>query len=264
MARTLDISTRLRVLRNAPGRLWRIFRDQLSGKARWKQALIIVLWSTGAFLSTSILATLIYGVFPVPITPLMVIRNVEQWMDGKKAVFEKDWVSMDEISIHLAPAVMCAEDQRFMDHWGFDLEAIQKAIEHNKRSKRTRGASTISQQTAKNVFLWPHRSWIRKGLELYFTGLIELVWTKRRIMTVYLNVVEFGPGIYGAEAAAQQYFRKPASKLTKSEAATLAAVLPNPRKYSVSRPGPYVHRRKEWVLRQMRMHGSGIYLDKAK
>ncbi|MCF8238087.1 MAG: monofunctional biosynthetic peptidoglycan transglycosylase [Saprospiraceae bacterium] len=249
---------------HAPGQLWQTFRGQLAGKTKWKQALIITLWSAGAFLSTSILATLFYGVFPVPITPLMVIRNVEQWMDGKKAIFEKDWVSMDDISIHLAPAVMCAEDQHFMDHWGFDLEAIQKAIEHNKRSKRTRGASTISQQTAKNVFLWPQRSWLRKGLEIYFTGLIELIWTKRRIMTVYLNVIEFGPGIYGAEAAAQHYFHKPASKLTKTESAMLAAVLPNPRKYSVSRPGPYVHRRKEWILRQMRMHGSEIYLDKAR
>ncbi len=264
MAIKADISGWFHAIITAPRKLWRVFLGQLEGQSRWKQGLIIALWSIGAFLSTSILATLIYGVFPVPITPLMVIRNVEQWTDGKKAVFEKDWVSMDEISIHLAPAVMCAEDQRFKEHWGFDLEAIQKAIEHNKRSKRTRGASTISQQTAKNVFLWPQRSWIRKGLELYFTGLIELVWTKRRILTVYLNVVEFGPGIYGAEAAAQVYFRKPASKLTKSECATLAAVLPNPRKYSVSRPGPYVKRRKEWVLRQMRMHGTEIYLDKAK
>lgn len=245
-----------------PKWLWAVFRAQLSGRPRWKQVLIICLWSTGAFVSTSVLATLIYGVLPVPLTPLMVIRSVEQWVDGKKAVMKKDWVSMDDISTHLAPAVMCAEDQLFKEHWGFDLEAIEKAIKHNKRSKRVRGASTISQQTAKNVFLWPHRSWIRKGLEIYFTGLIELVWTKRRIMTVYLNVVEFGPGIYGAEAAAQHFYRKPASKLTKYEAATLAAVLPNPRKYSVARPGKYVKRRKEWILRQMRMHGSGIYMDK--
>lgn len=247
-----------------PKWLWGVFRVQLAGRPRWKQFIIIGIWSVGAFFSTSILATLIYGVLPVPMTPLMVIRSVEQWADGKKAVMKKDWVSMDEISIHLAPAVMCAEDQLFKEHWGFDLEAIEKAIKHNKRSKRTRGASTISQQTAKNVFLWPHRSWLRKGLELYFTGLIELVWTKRRIMTVYLNVVEFGEGIYGAEAAAQHFYRKPASKLTKYEAATLAAVLPNPRKYSVARPGQYVKRRKNWILRQMRMHGSEIYMDKAK
>ncbi|MBK7344904.1 MAG: monofunctional biosynthetic peptidoglycan transglycosylase [Saprospiraceae bacterium] len=251
------------LVKSFPGRIWRIFRAQLKGRSRWKQLLIIGLWMVGSFITTSLLATLVYGVLPVPLTPLMVIRSVEQWADGEKAVLKKDWVSMDEISIHLAPSVMCAEDQNFKDHWGFDLEAIQKALEHNKRSRRTRGASTISQQTAKNVFLWPHRSWLRKGLEIYFTGLIELVWTKRRIMTVYLNVVEFGPGIYGAEAAARHFFRKPADKLTRSEAATLAAVLPNPRKYSASRPGRYVTRRRDWVLRQMRMHGSGIYLDKA-
>ena len=249
-------------IRQLPGGLWHAFRHQLRDKPRWKQALIILVWSGGAFLVSSILSTLAFAVLPVPITPLMVIRSVEQWSDGEKAVLKKDWVPLDEISRHLAPAVICAEDQNFLLHWGFDFGAIQKAIEHNKRSKRTRGASTISQQTAKNLFLWPGRSWIRKGLELYFTGLIELFWTKRRIMTVYLNIVEFGPGIYGAEAAAQHYFRKPANKITKEQCALLASVLPNPRKYSVSRPGPYVRRRQAWVLRQMRMHGPGIYMDR--
>ena len=255
------IRTILARTRQLPGRLWRLFRRQLHNKSRWKQALIILLWSIYTFLGASILSTLLFAVLPVPITPLMVIRSAEQWSHGDKAVLKKEWVSFDEISKHLAPAVICAEDQNFLKHWGFDFGAIQKAIKHNKRSKRTRGASTISQQTAKNLFLWPQRSWIRKGLELYFTGLIELFWSKRRIMTVYLNIVEFGPGIYGAEAAAQHYFRKPAGKLSKEQCALLASVLPNPRKYSVSRPGSYMRRRQEWVLRQMRMHGPAIYMD---
>jgi monofunctional biosynthetic peptidoglycan transglycosylase len=149
---------------------------------------------------------------------------------------------------------MASEDQKFYEHNGFDWEAIKKAYEYNAKKKRKRpikGASTISQQTAKNVFLWPGRSWVRKGFEVYFTFLIELFWSKERIMEVYLNVIEMGDGVYGAEAASQTYFKKPASKLTKDNAAAIAAILPNPRKYSASKPGPYIQQRKEWIKRNM-------------
>jgi monofunctional biosynthetic peptidoglycan transglycosylase len=142
---------------------------------------------------------------------------------------ERDWVDMDEISPHLARAVIAAEDAKFCDHFGFDIEAIQQALEHNERSRRVRGASTITQQVAKNVFLWHGRSWVRKGFEAGFTVLIEAIWTKRRTLEVYLNTVEFGPGIFGAEAAARHYFKRPAAELSLSQAARLAAVLPDPK-----------------------------------
>lgn len=182
----------------------------------------------------------------------MVIRCVEQWQDDKPMKLHKDWVSMENISTHLQLAVVCSEDQSFLNHNGFDFKAIEKAIEHNEKSKRKRGASTISQQTAKNLFLWPGRSWFRKGLETYFTILIELMWPKERILEVYLNIIELGNGVYGAQAASQDFFKKDAAKLSKEQAALLAVVLPNPRKYSATKPGPYLQKRKQWVLRQMR------------
>lgn len=160
-------------------------------------------------------------------------------------------------------AVVASEDNRFLEHHGFDLEAIEKALDYNqkKKGKKVRGASTISQQTAKNVFLWPQRSWIRKGLEVYFTVLIEFVWGKKRIMEVYLNVAETGKGIYGVEMAAQQYFGKPASRLTRSESALLAAILPNPLKWNPANPTPYLRERKDWILWNMGNIGT-VDLDK--
>lgn len=145
-------------------------------------------------------------------------------------------------------AVVAAEDNRFLEHWGIDVEAIEKAVEHNKRHRRKHGASTITQQTAKNVFLWPARTYTRKALEFYFTTMIELTWSKKRIMEVYLNVIEMGDGIYGAEAAAQKYFHKPASKLTRGEAALIAAALPNPRKRNPAAPSDYLWRRQARIL----------------
>ncbi|MEZ4920588.1 MAG: monofunctional biosynthetic peptidoglycan transglycosylase [Saprospiraceae bacterium] len=214
------------------------------------------------FFGFSILITLLFSFLPVPLTPLMLIRCVEQMNDPKKEVrLEKDWKGFHSISNNLKLAVICAEDQNYFQHNGFDFQAIDKALNHNKKSSRKRGASTISQQTAKNVFLWPARSWIRKGLEVYFTLLIETLWSKKRIMTMYLNVAEFGDGIYGAEAAAQHYFKKSAVSLNRSEAALLASILPNPRKYSAKRPGPYVRKRQAWVLNQMRMWGNSIDFD---
>lgn len=171
---------------------------------------------------------------------------------------KKDWVPLEKISPNLQLAVVCSEDQNFIKHNGFDFEAIDKAMEYNEKHKKTRGASTISQQVAKNVFLWPGRSWIRKGFEVYFTFLIELFWSKQRIMEVYLNVIEMGDGIYGAQAASETFFRKDAISLGSAEAATIAAVLPNPRKFNVAKPSAYVQGRRSWILRQMGFWGGTL------
>jgi len=187
----------------------------------------------------------------------MVIRCAEQVFTGEELRLKHDWVALDEISKHLPLAVVCSEDQNFLNHSGFDLKAIERSVEASKKgTKRLRGASTISQQTAKNVFLWPGRSWIRKGFEVYFTVLIEFLWGKERIMEVYLNSIEMGKGIYGAEAAAKFYWKTSAANLSKTQSATIAAILPNPRKYSANPPGPYVQRRVGWILNQMGQWGT--------
>ena len=205
------------------------------------------------FFVSTFLAILLFRFVNPPLTPLMLIRWGEQVASGEKSKIHKKWKDLDDISPNLALAVVASEDNKFTEHWGFDFEAINKAKEFNekKKGKRVRGASTISQQTAKNVFLWPQRSWIRKGLEVYFTGMIELVWSKRRIMEVYLNVIEMGKGVYGAEAAAQRYFHKPAKLLTKGESALIAAVLPNPRKWNPATPTSYLINRQQWILWNM-------------
>lgn len=172
----------------------------------------------------------LFSVMPVPFSAVMVERQLGAWLSGDFGyVAHSDWVSMDEISPWMGLAVIAAEDQKFPEHWGFDVSAIEKALAHNERNEnRIRGASTLSQQTAKNLFLWDGRSWVRKGLEAGLTLGMETVWSKKRILTVYLNIAEFGDGVFGVEAAAQRYFHKPASRLSLSEAALLAAVLPNP------------------------------------
>ncbi|MCH7404178.1 monofunctional biosynthetic peptidoglycan transglycosylase [Belliella aquatica] len=208
----------------------------------------LVMW----FFIITIGLTVVYKFVPVPITPLMLIRVWEQSFDDKKEVrLYKNWESIDNISKHLPQAVVAAEDQKFPTHNGFDIEAMKKAWEGNKKGKRIKGASTISQQTAKNVFLWPGRTLVRKGLEAYFTVLIEFIWSKERIMEVYLNVIEMGDGIYGAEAAADVFFKKSASKLTRNEAALIAATLPNPRRWSPAKPTGYIYGRQAWILRNM-------------
>lgn len=183
---------------------------------------------------------------PVYITPLMITRSIEN--DDE---MQHKWVPIEEISENMALAVISSEDNLFMSHSGFDFDQIQKAIEEAEKTGRQRGASTISQQTAKNVFLWNGRSWVRKGLEAYFTVLIELIWGKERIMEVYLNSIEMGPGIYGAEAVAQAHFGKSASKLTRREAALIAATLPNPLKYSSKNPSKYMRKRQRQITRLM-------------
>lgn len=204
-------------------------------------------WAALLFFGSSILITIIYRFVNPPVTPLMMIRVVEQLADNEKPAMQKDWVSIEEISSNMKLAVIASEDNNFESHFGIDFKAIQKANKLNKKGKKLRGASTISQQTAKNVFLWPARTWVRKGLELYFTGLIEVFWSKKRIMEVYLNVIEMGDGIYGVEAAAQTYFNKPAAKLSRSEASAIAAVLPNPRRWRPDRPTPYIQKKKGWI-----------------
>jgi monofunctional glycosyltransferase len=175
--------------------------------------------------------------------------------------FRHSWVDLDRISPNLPLAVVASEDQKFPEHWGFDVEAIEKAYALNQHSHRVRGASTISQQVAKNLFLWSGRSYFRKGLEAYFTVLIESLWPKRRILEIYLNIAEFGYGTYGAEAAAQRFFHKPAARLTRADAAVLAAVLPNPEHYSAVAPSRYVQQRREWILGQMQALGGPEMLN---
>jgi len=208
-----------------------------------------------AFFIVSIFSVIVFKWVPVPFTPLMLIRNIEQWSKGEKAAFEHKWVSIGKISNNLAKAVIVSEDQKFMEHFGFDIEAIEKAYEKNKKGKKIKGGSTITQQTAKNVFLWPQRSYVRKGFEVYFSFLIEVFWSKERILEVYLNSIEMGKGIYGAEAASKHWFRKSASKLSSYEAASIAAILPNPRKYKAINSSSYVERRKVWIVRQMGFFG---------
>jgi monofunctional glycosyltransferase len=192
----------------------------------------------------SILIVLVYKWIPVPYTGLMLKRF---FVNGSN--IEKKWVPIDSMANSIKLAVISSEDQNYFQHGGFDFKEIQKIIE--KKGTPKRGGSTISQQTAKNVFLWDGRNYVRKGLEVYFTCLIEWIWGKKRILEVYLNVIEFGDGIYGIEVASQHYFHKPASKLTTSEAATLAALLPNPREYGKIINGKFIQKRKLWIMRQM-------------
>jgi monofunctional biosynthetic peptidoglycan transglycosylase len=213
-------------------------------------------------LAASILAVAALRWIDPPYTAFMAEAQAAAWAGrDSNYVFRHSWVDLDRISPNLPLAVVAAEDQKFPEHWGFDVEAIEKAYALNQHSHNVRGASTISQQVAKNLFLWSGRSYFRKGLEAYFTILIESLWPKRRILEVYLNIVEFGSGTYGAEAAAQRYFHTPASRLTRGDAAALAAVLPNPERLSAAAPSRYVQQRREWILGQMQALGGPEMLD---
>lgn len=205
------------------------------------------------FFGSTLLAVILLRFIPVYYTPLMFIRCAQQMWNGDDIKLEHRWVSSDKISKHLAMAVIASEDNRFPTHYGFDFVEMKKAMNENKTRKKARGASTISQQTAKNVFLWPTSSWIRKGFEVYFTVLIELFWSKERIMEVYLNSIEMGDGIYGAYAVAEHHFQTTPDKLTRSQCALIAASLPNPRKLDSSKPGRYMYKRQKQVLRLMRL-----------
>ena len=217
-----------------------------------KKLQTLLRWIVLLFFGSTILAVFIYKWCPVYVTPLMVIRCAQQVRHGEQLRLKHHWVPLDSMSIYMPVAVMASEDQRFLDHNGFDFVEINKTLEERRSGKRFRGGSTISQQTAKNVFLWPGASWVRKGLEAWFTVLIELLWGKERIMEVYLNSIEMGDGIYGAEAVAQQHFGRRAITLTRPNCALIAATLPNPLKYSSKNPSAYMYKRQTAIMAQMR------------
>jgi monofunctional glycosyltransferase len=219
-------------------------------------------WLIALCLVLSIVSVLALRWLNPPMSAFMGASQIEAWVGhDSNYVFRHRWVDLTQISPNLALAVVASEDQKFPEHRGFDVEAIEKAYELNQHSHRIRGASTISQQVAKNLFLWSGRSYFRKALEAYFTVLIESCWPKRRILEIYLNIAEFGYGTFGAEAAAQHYFHKPAARLSRSDAAVLAAVLPNPEHYSAAAPSRYVQQRRDWILEQMQALGGPEMLD---
>jgi monofunctional biosynthetic peptidoglycan transglycosylase len=211
-----------------------------------------ILLSLGALLGSVLLVAPLRWLDP-PTSAFMLGKRIDALLEGDFAYRNRhQWVDSAAISTHLPRALIAAEDQRFFDHHGFDIDAIRKAVDSNRKGRRVRGASTISQQTAKNLFLWSTRSWVRKGLESWFTIWIELLWPKSRILEIYMNIAEFGPGIYGAEAAARTLFGRSAATLNREQAALLAAVLPSPRRYRADAPSPWLQRRANWILGQMR------------
>lgn len=218
-----------------------------------KRILRILRVFVSLFLVTSVGSVVLYRFIPVSYTPLMFIRCMQQWRNYKPIKLEHQWVGHEYISPHLPMAVIASEDNLFADHNGFDFDQIKKAIEAHKKGKPLRGASTISQQTAKNVFLWPSSDWIRKGLEVYFTILIELIWGKERIMEVYLNSIEMAPGIYGVEAVAKAHFGTDAKSLNRTQCALIAASLPNPLRFDSANPSKYMNKRKQQILNLMRL-----------
>ena len=212
----------------------------------------ILKWLAVGFLAISVLSVLVYRWVPVYVTPLMLIRCGESIIDGKTPAIHHRWVPLEEMSKYIPVAVIASEDANFLSHHGFDFDAIRSAAKDMKKGKRRRGASTISQQTAKNVFLTPSSTWLRKGLEAYFTVLIELLWSKERIMEVYLNSIEMGPQIYGVEAVAIRHFGCQASELTRANCALIAATLPNPLKFSSLKPSRYMRKRQKQIEHEMR------------
>jgi monofunctional glycosyltransferase len=226
---------------------------------RWTRRLALA--AGGALLLSVLLVAALRFIDPWT-SSVIVHARVDSWFDGEKGILrvKRQWRDYEQISPQLALAVVASEDQRFLEHGGFDFKQIQKAMDDAERGRRSRGASTITQQVAKNIFLWNGRSYVRKGLEAWFTLLIETIWPKQRILEVYLNIAEFGRGVYGAEAAAQAFFRKPAKSLNRSEAARLAAVLPSPRRMQAGRPSRYVQVRQRQIEAQMAALGGTAYL----
>jgi monofunctional biosynthetic peptidoglycan transglycosylase len=220
-----------------------------------------MLWLVLTCLALSVLSVLVFRWVNPPYSAFMAESQISAWASRDRAyVYRRTWADLDRISPNLALAVVASEDQKFPEHWGFDVEAIEKAYEMNRHSHHVHGASTISQQVAKNLYLWSGRSYFRKALEAYFTVLIEACWPKRRILEIYLNIAEFGYGTYGAEAAAQRFFHKAAARLSRSDAAVLAAVLPNPEHWSAAAPPRYVLERRDWILNQMQALGGAEML----
>ena len=231
----------------------------MAKRKKIKFVLKLILWLFIFFLVFTIIPVITFKFIHPPITPLMFLRKLNMNIDDDKVNFSYKWIPIEKMSPYLFQAAIAAEDDHFMIHNGFNIEAMQLAFESNqKNGKMIKGGSTISQQTAKNVFLWPHRDYLRKGLEAWFTVLIEQIWGKEKIMETYLNVVELGDGIFGVEAASQKYFKKPASKLTKYEAAALIAVLPNPHIYKVLNPSTYTLQYRNAIVYRM------FYMPKVK
>ncbi|MBP5800198.1 MAG: monofunctional biosynthetic peptidoglycan transglycosylase [Prevotella sp.] len=214
----------------------------------------VLRWVIAIFFASTILAVVALRFMPVWFTPLMVIRCAQQVSEGRDMKLSHHWVPMERISPSMPVAVIASEDANFLKHHGFDYKAIESAAIRNMKNpeKRKLGASTISQQTAKNIFLWPGRSWIRKGFEVYFTTLIELLWSKQRIMEVYLNSIEMGDGIYGVDAVAEEHFHTDAKNLSREQCALIAATLPNPRKFSSKNPSDYMLKRQKRILHEMK------------
>jgi len=222
---------------------------------RWLMALPLL------FAAASALQVIVLRFVDPPLTTTMALRHVEAWGEGDWGFrLQYQWRDLAQMAPSVPISLVAAEDQRFPYHRGFDLQAIEKARDHNARGGRLRGASTITQQVAKNLFLWQGRSWLRKGLEAWYTVLLEVFWSKQRILETYANIAEFGDGVYGAQAAARQFWGKDAARLTPGQSALLAAVLPAPRRYDARQPGPYVQRRAAWIQRQARQLGGAGYL----
>lgn len=232
-------STKKNTKKKTPRKTWR------TSIKKWSIRLII------GFFGLTITWVLLLTFINPPLTYLQVKRAFERKAVGKEWKIDKKWLKYEDISDNLKRAAIAGEDAYFISHGGFDTKAIRKAFERNQTGKSLRGGSTISQQVVKNVFLWPQRSWLRKGLEAYFTVLIEAFWSKKRILEVYLNVIEMGQGVYGAEAAAHYYFHKSAKSLTRKEAALIIAILPSPQKWDAKRPSAYVNRRANSIVRYM-------------
>lgn len=233
---------------------------QPAGKRRrgWRWLLIVPF----VLVLFSVLQVLVLRFVDPPFSMVMAADQAGRWIHGPdRSLVAYDWVDRGQMAACLPISLVAAEDQQFPFHRGFDLDAIAKARRHNERGGKVRGASTISQQVAKNLFLWQGRSWLRKGLEAWYTALIELFWPKQRIIEIYANIAEFGPGVYGAQAASRRFFGRDAARLSAGQCARLAAVLPSPRRYNAATPGPYVQRRAAWIQRQVRQLGGPGYLQ---
>ncbi len=238
-------------------------RPTASAKSTMPRSLLRRLLQLPLWLAAgSILMVLSLRWVPPVGSALMMERKLESWLDGQPIALQREWHPWAQLPNDLKMAVIAAEDQHFAEHWGFDLDAIRAALKHNELGGTLRGASTLSQQVAKNLFLWSGRSWLRKGIEAWFTTLIELCWSKQRILEVYLNTAEWGDGVFGAEAAARHHFGIGAASLSSRQASLLAAVLPNPHRWSASAPNAYVNRRADWIARQMRQLGGSAYLER--
>lgn len=236
---------------------------QPAGKRRrgWRWLLIVPF----VLVLFSVVQVLVLRFVDPPFSMVMAADQAGRWIHGPDRSFlAYDWVDREQMAACLPISLVAAEDQQFPFHRGFDLDAIAKARKHNERGGKVRGASTISQQVAKNLFLWQGRSWLRKGLEAWYTALIELFWPKQRIIEMYANIAEFGPGVYGAQAASRRFFGRDAARLSAGQCARLAAVLPSPRRYNAATPGPYVQRRAAWIQRQVRQLGGPGYLQEQR